>query len=113
MACANPGIREPATADGVQISERAPRYLNQQPKSGQCPHGGHGRQEWGATMRQSSHLAEGGERQANEQSKAMLASCLVDGEISSVSGDRGARRGAFGISIAFEILVLGFLVVTP
>jgi hypothetical protein len=52
-------------------------------------------------------------RQDHEKSGVVLSSWLVDGDISSASSGRRTRGGAFGISLAFESLILGLLVVTP
>ncbi len=52
-------------------------------------------------------------RQGDEKSDYVLSSCLVDGDISSVASARRARREAFGISLAIEILILGLLVAAP
>jgi periplasmic protein TonB len=51
--------------------------------------------------------------QGSEKSDFVLSSCLVDGDISSVASARRTRREAFGISLAIEILILGFLVAAP
>jgi protein TonB len=53
------------------------------------------------------------ERQGYEKSDYLLSSCLVDGDISSVSSARRTRREAFGISLAIELLILGLLVAAP
>ncbi len=51
--------------------------------------------------------------QSYEKSDFVLSSCLVDGDISSVSSARRNRREAFGISIAIEFPILGLLVAAP
>jgi periplasmic protein TonB len=51
--------------------------------------------------------------QGFEKSDLVLRSCLVDGDISSVSSARRTRREAFGISLAIELLILGLLVAAP
>jgi protein TonB len=52
-------------------------------------------------------------RQGYEKSDSVLSSCLVDGDISSVSSARRTRREAFGISMVIELLILGLLVAAP
>ena len=48
-----------------------------------------------------------------EKLEIVVASCLVEGDLASVTGARRSRSGAFGISLAIESLVLGLLVVVP
>jgi protein TonB len=59
-----------------------------------------------------------GSQQGNPQpnrgkSEIVLGSCLVEGNVSDASAARHSRREAFGISLAFETLVLELLIVVP
>lgn len=47
------------------------------------------------------------------KSAAVLGSCLVDGDVPAVSAATRSCRGAFGISLAIEILILGLLIAAP
>jgi periplasmic protein TonB len=47
------------------------------------------------------------------KSEIVLGSCLVEGDMAVASTSRHSRREAFGISLAFETVVLGLLIVVP